>query len=124
MLEVARNFAHFFAHESCGFCTPCRVGTPLVAGLLDKVAAGHAGQQDLQTLQRLTGVMRGTAHCGLGTSAGNPVVDTLTKFRHVYEARLRVGDASPAFDLDLALARSRELTHRDDAHAHLSTLWP
>jgi hypothetical protein len=41
MFEVARGFAHFFAHESCGFCTPCRVGTALVAKRMDKLAAGH-----------------------------------------------------------------------------------
>ena len=44
MFEVARNFAHFFAHESCGFCTPCRVGTTLLKNLMDKIGDGHGTQ--------------------------------------------------------------------------------
>ncbi len=119
MFEVAHNFAHFFAHESCGFCTPCRVGTHLVSGLMDKVAQGHGTQSELNELQRLAGVIRGTSHCGLGTSSCNPVMDTLSKFPGAYERRLKPGDFEPAFDLDAALARSRALTGRDDAGAHL-----
>jgi [NiFe] hydrogenase diaphorase moiety large subunit len=119
MFEVAHNFAHFFAHESCGFCTPCRVGTHLVSGLMDKVAQGHGTQTELNELQRLADVIHSTAHCGLGTSSCNPVMDTLSKFRGAYERRLKRGDFEPAFDLDAALARSRTATGRDDLGAHL-----
>ena len=120
LFEVAHNFAHFFAHESCGFCTPCRVGTHLVTGVMDKIAAGHGTREELNELHRLAAVMRGASHCGLGTSACNPVVDTLVKFPQAYEQRLKSVDFEPAFDLDAALARSRALTGRDDAEAHLS----
>ena len=53
MFEVARNFAHFFAHESCGFCTPCRVGTALLRDALDKIAAGRGARYEINELMRL-----------------------------------------------------------------------
>ena len=53
LFEVARNFAHFFAHESCGFCTPCRVGTTLMRDALDKIAAGRGSRYEINELMRL-----------------------------------------------------------------------
>ncbi len=120
LFEVARNFTHFFAHESCGFCTPCRVGTTLVSHLMDKIAAGHGTQYEMNELNRLAGVIKGSAHCGLGTASCNAIVDTVQKFRPAYEKRLKAVDFEPAFDLDAALAKAREVTGRDDADAHLS----
>ena len=119
MFEVARNFAHFFAHESCGFCTPCRVGTRLVSNCMDKIAEGHGTQNEIQEIFSLHRLMQTTSHCGLGQSACNPLFDTLHKFRPSYERRLRSLDFEPAFDLDQALAAARQMTGRDDAAAHL-----
>jgi [NiFe] hydrogenase diaphorase moiety large subunit len=120
MFEVARNFVHFFAHESCGFCTPCRVGTALLQGYMDKLAAGHGAYRDLAEIDWIDRLLKNTSHCGLGSSAPNPVIDTLVKFRPAYERRLGRADFEPAFDLDGALARARQMTGRDDAGAHLS----
>ena len=120
MFEVARNFAHFFAHESCGFCTPCRVGTTLVKNLMDKIAKSHGSPYDINELFKLHRLMQGASHCGLGNSACNPVFDTLNKFRPAYERRLLSLDYEPAFDLDAALSEARQMTGRDDAGAHLS----
>ena len=120
MFGVARNFAHFFAHESCGFCTPCRVGTTLVRNLMDKIARGHGSPYDINELFKLHRVMQGASHCGLGNSACNPVFDTLNKFRPAYERRLKSLDYEPAFDLDAALSQARQMTGRDDAAAHLT----
>jgi [NiFe] hydrogenase diaphorase moiety large subunit len=120
MFEVARNFAHFFAHESCGFCTPCRVGTRIVARLMDKLAAGHGSPYDIGEMFKMHRLMQGASHCGLGNTACNPMFDTLTKFKPAYEKRLKSLDYAPAFDLDAALARARQMTGRDDAGAHLS----
>ena len=124
MFEVARNFAHFFAHESCGFCTPCRVGTTLVRNLMDKIANKHGSPYDINELFKLHRLMQGASHCGLGNSACNPVFDTLNKFRPAYERRLMSLDYEPAFDLDAALSQARQMTGRDDADAHLSTHLP
>lgn len=119
MFEVARNFAHFFAHESCGFCTPCRVGTSLVVKMMDKIAAGNGTQYEMNEILRLHQVMRSSAHCGLGQAACNAIYDTLQKFRPSYDRRLRPVDFEPDFDLDAALEKTRQLTGRDDADAHL-----
>ncbi|MFN6961349.1 MAG: NADH-quinone oxidoreductase subunit F, partial [Rhodocyclaceae bacterium] len=119
MFEVAHNFARFFAHESCGFCTPCRVGTQIVARLMDKIAAGRGSPFDLEELRRLYVFLRDMAHCGLGHSAGNPIIATLRKFRPAYERRLKSLEFAPAFDLDAELSQARQMTGRDDAGAHL-----
>ena len=119
VLEIARNFTHFFAHESCGFCTPCRVGTSLLRELLDKVSDGHGTPHDLVELTHIAGLVMATSHCGLGQTAANPVLHTLQRFPERYEQRLRTVSFEPGFDLDGALADSRRLSHRDDPQAHL-----
>jgi len=78
MFEVARNFTHFFAHESCGFCTPCRVGTSLLRNLMDKISRGKGSQHDLNTIEELAQLLHNASHCGLGESAGRPLRDTLS----------------------------------------------
>ncbi len=124
MFEVARNFVHFFAHESCGFCTPCRVGTTILKDTMDKIASGHGTRFDLNEVEHLDYVLQTTSHCGLGRSACNPVLHTLKPFRPAYENRLKSLEFEPAFDLDGALARARQMTGRDDAGAHLKTEEP
>lgn len=120
MFEVARNFVHFFAHESCGFCTPCRVGTALLARTLDKLADGYGSAVDLTEIDDLDRLLKNASHCGLGSAAPNPVLDGLSKFRPVYERHMVHDDFTPGFDLDGALARARQMTGRDDEGAHLS----
>ena len=117
--EVAQNFAHFFAHESCGFCTPCRVGTSLQRNLMDKIADGRGSRYEVNELMRLSELMKRTSHCGLGQTAGNPFNDAWRKFRPAFEKRLQARDFAPAIDLEAALAPARAVTHRDDALAHL-----
>ncbi|MDD2913717.1 MAG: NAD(P)H-dependent oxidoreductase subunit E [Gallionella sp.] len=119
LFEVARNFVHFFAHESCGFCTPCRVGTSMLKQTMDKIAAGHGTRHDLNEIENLDKVLQTSSHCGLGRTSCNPVLHTLKHFRPAYENRLKSLDFEPAFDLDGALARARQMTGRDDVGAHL-----
>jgi len=120
MFEVARNFVHFFAHESCGFCTPCRVGTSLLKKLMDKLNNGHGSPYDLAEIENLNRILQSMSHCGLGHSACNPVLDTMAKFRPAYEKRLQHQEFEPAFDLDRALRKARQMTGRDDAGAHFA----
>ena len=117
-LAVVENFARFFAHESCGFCTPCRVGTTLSAQMMRRVTRGEGSRRDLKDLARLSHLMKSTSHCGLGATAGNPVLDALEKFRPAFDTRLRSREVLPTFDLDASLAPAREATARDDAGAH------
>jgi len=118
MLAIVENFTRFFAHESCGFCTPCRVGTTLSAQMMKRIVSGRGSRRDVKDLARVSQVMRSSSHCGLGATAGNPVVDALAKFRPSFDRRLRSLNVLPTFDLDEALAPAREATARDDAGAH------
>jgi [NiFe] hydrogenase diaphorase moiety large subunit len=122
MFEVARNFVHFFAHESCGFCTPCRVGTSLLRNLMDKMHYGHGSPYDFDEIEKLNQILLSMSHCGLGHTACNPVLDTIAKFRPAYESRMLHQEFSPAFDLDWALHEARQMTGRDDIGAHLHIL--
>ena len=119
LLDMVQNFARFFAHESCGFCTPCRIGGTLMKDLVNKVIVGHATSYDIAELKNIGLVMQKTAHCGLGSTAPNPVLDTLEKFPGVYSKRLLNRGYEPAFDLDAALEVSRHITGRDDEAAHI-----
>ncbi len=107
MFDVARNFAEFFAQESCGFCTPCRVGTALVVKRMGKLVAGHGSRHDIEVLFELDKLMHAATHCGLGASACNPLRDTIAKFRPAYERHLQSLHFEPAFDLDAELSAAR-----------------
>ena len=120
ILAIARNFTHFFAHESCGFCTPCRVGTALLKNTLDKICEGHGTPFDLVELTDIARLVQGTSHCGLGQTAANPILTTLARYPEHYQARLKAIRFEPGFDLDGSLATARALTGRDDAQAHLA----
>jgi len=118
MLAVVENFARFFAHESCGFCTPCRVGTTLVKQMMGRLVEGKGTRRDLKDLAKVSKLMKTTSHCGLGTTAGNPVLDALEKLRPSFDKRLASLEVLPSFDLDEALAPAREVTAREDVDAH------
>jgi [NiFe] hydrogenase diaphorase moiety large subunit len=119
LLSIIVNFAHFFAHESCGFCTPCRVGTTLLTNGLDKIASGRGTPYDLDEMKRIGALVKRRSHCGLGQTAANPVLDGLQRFPQIFEQRLAHGNFEPSFDLDMALEEARQVAHRDDAAAHL-----
>ncbi|KEY59667.1 NAD(P)H-dependent oxidoreductase subunit E [Serratia sp. DD3] len=118
MFDVAHNYARFFAEESCGLCTPCRVGTALVLKSMDKIAEGRGSRSDVDLLLRIDTLMHGTAHCGLGGSACNALHDTLTKFRPSYEQRLHSLQFEPAFDLNAELAVAKRWAGSSDSSTH------
>lgn len=119
LLDMVQNFAHFFVHESCGFCTPCRVGGSLLKDLVDKLVNGHATHYDVAAMQQIGALMQQASHCGLGSTAPNPVLDLLNRFPQLVEDRLAHSGYEPAFDLDAALQEARDLTGRDDTGAHI-----
>lgn len=118
LLAIHRNFAQFFAHESCGFCAPCRVGTQLLKITLDNIAAGRGSTGDLEELQQLSQIVQHQSHCGLGHSAANHVLNGLRQFPHTFTQALKP-HFTARFDLDRSLASARQITQRDDAAAHL-----
>jgi [NiFe] hydrogenase diaphorase moiety large subunit len=121
LLDTVQNFAHFFVHESCGFCTPCRVGSSLLKDLVDKLVNGHATQYDIDEMRKIGALMRQTSHCGLGSTAPGSVLDLLDRFPQLIEERLAHSGYEPAFDLDAALQEARDITGRDDAGAHIGS---
>ena len=119
VLAIAQNFIHFFAHESCGFCTPCRVGTSLMKKQLDKIIDGHGSSGDVTELESLCQLVKNNSHCGLGQTAANPILSTLQRYPDLYAKQLKNISYEPGFDLDGALEIARRMAHRDDAAAHL-----
>jgi NADH:ubiquinone oxidoreductase subunit F (NADH-binding)/(2Fe-2S) ferredoxin/Pyruvate/2-oxoacid:ferredoxin oxidoreductase delta subunit len=88
MVDIARYFMDFVQDESCGKCTPCRVGTRRLLEILDRICAGEGQESDLDTLEMLCNQITDTSLCGLGQGAPNPVVSTLKHFRDEYEAHI------------------------------------
>ncbi|MFM8321911.1 MAG: NADH-ubiquinone oxidoreductase-F iron-sulfur binding region domain-containing protein [Chloroflexota bacterium] len=88
MVDIARYFMEFTQDESCGKCTPCRVGTRRILDLLEKICGGNGEHGDIETLEALCHEVRTNSLCGLGQGAPNPVLSTLEKFRSEYEAHV------------------------------------
>lgn len=89
MVDVARFFLEFVQEESCGKCTPCRVGTKRMLEILDRICEGRGEMADLDRLESLGRSIQETALCGLGQTAPNPVLSTLRHFRAEYEEHIR-----------------------------------
>jgi NADH-quinone oxidoreductase subunit F len=85
MVDVARRLMRFFVHESCGKCTPCRVGTRNLSNTLERIVAGEGQAGDIELLEDICSNMVGNTFCPLGDAAVNPVLSTLKHFRHEYE---------------------------------------
>jgi NADH-quinone oxidoreductase subunit F len=88
MVDIARYFIAFTKEESCGKCTPCRVGTAEMLHILNKICAGKGEITDLDMLGEIAAGVKDTALCGLGQSAPNPVLTTLKFFRAEYEEHI------------------------------------
>jgi [NiFe] hydrogenase diaphorase moiety large subunit len=115
LLDVAINFTHFFAHESCGFCTPCRVGTKLMVQMADKVADGHGARLDIEQIGRLNKLMTQASHCGLGQRAAVPILSVYEKFPETFHRRMEDVEYKPAFDVEAAIERSIEIVSEEEA---------
>ena len=88
MVDIARFFLDFTVDESCGKCTPCRVGTKRLLELLDKIISGNGEMEDLDRLEELSNYIKSASLCGLGQTAPNPVLSTLRYFREEYIAHI------------------------------------
>ena len=88
MVDLARFFLDFTVDESCGKCTPCRVGTKRLLEILDKIIAGNGEMEDLDRLEELANYIKSASLCGLGQTAPNPVLSTLRYFRDEYIAHI------------------------------------
>ncbi len=91
VVDLLWSVLSFFSHESCGQCTPCRVGTAVLLDLLAKVRSGNGDRSVLEDMRRVVQVMEVASLCPLGQSVGLPVGTALEKFRGEFEAHLREG---------------------------------
>ena len=88
MVDIAKFFLDFTVDESCGKCTPCRVGTMRMKEILEKITAGKGTLEDIDKLEELAGHIKANSLCGLGQTAPNPVLATLNFFREEYMAHV------------------------------------
>ena len=96
MVNIAKFYLDFTVPESCGKCTPCRIGNKRLYEMLDKITKGKATMEDLEHLRNLSVVVKDTALCGLGQSSPNPILSTLDNFwdeyvEHVQDKKCRAG---------------------------------
>jgi NADP-reducing hydrogenase subunit HndC len=89
MVSVARFYLDFTVEESCGKCTPCRIGNKRLYELLEKITLGKGEEGDLVRLRNLSNVIKDTALCGLGQTSPNPVLSTMDNFPEEYEAHVK-----------------------------------
>lgn len=104
MVEVARYFLSFTADESCGQCSPCRIGTKQMLEILTRITRGLASMDDLANLERIAHLVKSTSLCGLGQTSPNPVLATLRHFRDEYEAHVLKKQCPAGVCQDLVLS--------------------
>jgi NADH-quinone oxidoreductase subunit F/NADP-reducing hydrogenase subunit HndC len=97
MVAMAKFYLEFTVEESCGKCSPCRIGNKRLFEMLEKVTQGHATMEDLDKLRNLSHVIKDTSLCGLGQTSPNPVLSSMDNFYHEYlehvvEKKCRAGN--------------------------------
>lgn len=96
MVDVCRFFLEFSVDESCGKCTPCRIGNKRLLELLEKLTSGNGTEEDIEKLENLSIIVSKSSLCGLGQSSPNPILSTLTYFRDEYMAHVGENKTCPA----------------------------
>ena len=114
ILEIVDYYMSFFVHESCGFCTPCRVGNVFLKKSIEKFRKGQASDADIAYLKDLSATIIETSRCGLGTTSPNPVLTSLQNFPLVYAALTKPSKdgVKATFDIQSAIADARGIAKR------------
>jgi len=114
ILEIVEYYMSFFVHESCGYCTPCRVGNVFLQKAVAKFRKGLANPEDIDYLRDLSGTIIETSRCGLGMTSPNPILSTLDNFPLVYSAMVKPseGGIRATFDIQSAIDEARKLAKR------------
>ncbi len=89
MVDIAKFFLEFTVDESCGKCTPCRIGTKRLYEMLQKITSGNGTMEDLDKMEKLCNYIKNNSLCGLGQTAPNPVLSTLRYFKDEYIAHVQ-----------------------------------
>lgn len=114
LLQILRNFSNFFAHESCGVCTPCRAGNFIFTRKLDKLAKGLGRAEDYLEIQNWSNIMRQTSRCGLGRAATHALLSAMDNFPGYFSRCFGKAEegAKPSFQLEEALEDYRETVRK------------
>ncbi|MGS4886493.1 NAD(P)H-dependent oxidoreductase subunit E [Roseibium sp. MB-4] len=114
ILEIVDYYMSFFVHESCGYCTPCRVGNVFLQKAIQKFRKGLANPEDIDYLKDLSGTIIETSRCGLGMTSPNPVLSTLANFPLVYSAMTKPSKDGirDTFDIQSAIEGARKIAKR------------
>jgi [NiFe] hydrogenase diaphorase moiety large subunit len=111
LFRTTVNFTRFFAHETCGFCAPCRTGTQLARSVVERMVAGRAFGRDREAVDRLIDVTPVLSHCGLGAAALNPLRDLRDKCPARYNELFSQGEDDVLhFDLEAELSEIKQIT--------------
>lgn len=117
LLEVVEYFMDFFIEESCGYCTPCRVGNVLLKQRLVDIIHGQGEPSDLTYLEELGASVKATSRCGLGQTSPNPILSSLKNFRPLYQALVKEGQQfQPTFNIQNALSTAKDIAGRPSMH--------
>ncbi|MBN2431688.1 MAG: NAD(P)H-dependent oxidoreductase subunit E [Acidobacteria bacterium] len=118
VLEIVQAFMDFFVHESCGYCTPCRVGNVLLKKKLEEIRAGKGEPSDLEYLKSLGETIKATSRCGLGQTSPNPILTSMAHFPDAYLKLLHEDKQGyqPTFDLDEAVATAARIAGHGRVH--------
>lgn len=106
IVDIAKFYLDFTVEESCGKCTPCRIGNKRLLEILEKISSGKGTEQDLLNLTELSQIIKDTSLCGLGQTAPNPILSTMKYFMkeyeaHVYEKRCPAGVCSELLQYEI-----------------------
>ena len=114
ILEIVDYYLSFFVHESCGYCTPCRVGNVFLKKAIEKFRAGQANACDITYLQDLSATIIETSRCGLGMTSPNPVLSSLKNFPLVYAALTKPSKdgIKATFNIQNAIDDARHIAKR------------
>ncbi len=114
ILEIVEYYMSFFVHESCGYCTPCRVGNVFLQKAVAKFRKGLANPEDIQYLRELASTIIETSRCGLGVTAPNPVLTTLKSFPLIYSTMTKPNKDGirDSFDIQSAIDDARKIAKR------------
>jgi [NiFe] hydrogenase diaphorase moiety large subunit len=117
VLGIVDAFMEFFCEESCGYCTPCRVGNVLLKQYVENVMAGTATPGDLAAMKDLALHVKFASRCGLGQTSPNPVLSTLERFREEYDRKVREepDGLRRSYDLEAELTHASRLAGRAPA---------
>ncbi len=117
--DVVMNFMDFFIEESCGSCSTCRIMPRVMKMKLQKILNGHGVRQDIEDLLNWGKVLK-ASRCGLGQTAGNPILSSLVNFRHLYEEHVKsLADFDTCFDMEKAIEPSSKFVGRKPVLHHI-----